>query len=413
MALTASNRPKSGFLDKVLTRLSRLDREGLQNLVQRLQRERTLLETLFETIEDGVIVADRDDRVVFLNQAAGRLLGFAPENALGQSLNRLLPELEREALRPADRQKAIRREIEIRFPRPRFLRVYAAPIEQDPEAGVALVLHDATETRHQTREVVEAERLHALTLLAASVAHEIGNPLNAIHIHLQLMEREVRRLQQVASGHSAADLTVIADKLASYLSVAQGEIGRLDYIVTDFLTAMRPTPPKLRDGFVNEVVRETLDLLRPELTNRRLQVVEKLAADQPSLRLDPAQLKQALVNLVKNAMQAMTKGGTLTLTTGATPDSVWIGIGDTGAGIPTEQLNLLFQPFQTTKERGSGLGLMVVQRIVRDHGGRIDFESKVGQGTTFTVWLPRLDRPPLLLPQSSQENPSSASSHPV
>lgn len=399
MALNRPNQPKSGFLAKVLTRLNRLDREGLQSLVQRFQRERNLLETLFQTIEDGVIVTDREDRVVFLNQAAGRLIGFTPENALGQHLNRLLPELDREVLRPSDRQKAIRREIEIRFPRPRFLRVYAAPIEQDPDAGVALVLHDATESHHQTREVVEAERVHALTLLAASVAHEIGNPLNAIHIHLQLMEREVRRLQQVAAGQSTVDPAVIADKLASYLSVAQGEIGRLDYIVTDFLTAMRPTPPKLREGIVNEVVRETLDLLRPELINRKLRVVEKLASDQPIIRLDPAQLKQALVNLVKNAMQAMTKGGTLTLTTGATAENVWIAIGDTGSGISPEQLNRIFQPFQTTKERGSGLGLMVVQRIVRDHGGRIEFESRVGEGTTFTLWLPRVDRPPLLLPE--------------
>lgn len=397
MALNRSTRPKSGFLDKVLTRLNRLDREGLQHLVQRLQRERVLLETLFQTIEDGILVADREDKVIYLNQAAGRLIGFNPENAMGQRLGRLLPELDQESLRPADRQKTIRREIEVRFPRPRFLRVYASPIEQGQDAGMALVLHDATETRHQTQEVVEAERLHALTLLAASVAHEIGNPLNAIHIHLQLMEREVRKLTEIASGKSTADPARIADKLSSYLTVAQGEIGRLDYIVTEFLSAMRPTPPKFRDGNVNEVVHDTLDLLRPELNNRHLRVVEQLASDLPAIRVDPAQLKQALVNLVKNAMQAMTKEGTLTLSTGARPDFVWISVRDTGSGISAEQLNRLFQPFQTTKERGSGLGLMVVQRIVRDHGGRIDFESKVGQGTSFTVWLPRMDRPPLLL----------------
>lgn len=402
MAVTRPTRPKSGFLDKVLHRLNRLDAQGVQSVVARLKQERALLESLFQTIEDGVLVAGRDDRVIYLNQAAGRLLGVAPEGALGQPIDRLLPELGEHILRGADRSKVVRREIEIRFPRPRFLRVFLAPIEQDPDAGVALVLHDATETRHQTQEFVEAERVNALTMLASSVAHEIGNPLNAIHIHLQLMEREVRKLQQVTSGSSPADPAVIADRLDEYLSVAQGEIGRLHYIISDFLEAMRPTPPKLTDGSVNDVIRDTLDLLRPELENRRLRVAEKLAPEVPVVRLDPAQLKQALVNLVKNAYQAMTKGGVLTLASGATAEHVWITVADTGCGIPPEQLSRLFQPFQTTKERGSGLGLMVVQRIVRDHGGRIDFESAVNRGTTFKIWLPRPDRRPRLLPEGAR-----------
>ncbi|HAB15695.1 MAG TPA: ATP-binding protein [Verrucomicrobiota bacterium] len=401
MAVNRSTRPKSGFIDKVLHRLSRLDAQELHSLVERLKQERALLESLFQTIEDGVVVADRDDRVIYLNQAAGRLLGVAPEGALGQPMGRLLPELGENVLRSSERQKVVRREIEVRFPRPRFLRVFSAPIEQDPGAGIALVLHDATETHHRTQEFIEAERLHALTLLASSVAHEIGNPLNAIHIHLQLMEREVRKLQQIAAGASSADPAVITDKLASYLSVAQGEIARLDYIISDFLKAMRPTPPKLKDGSVNEVIRDTLDLLRPELENRRLRIVEKLAPEVPVVRLDAAQLKQALVNLVKNAFQAMTTGGTLTLASGSTAESVWITVGDTGCGIPPEQLSRLFQPFQTTKEQGSGLGLMVVQRIIRDHGGRIDFESAVSRGTTFKIWLPRPDRPPRMLPQAA------------
>lgn len=168
---------------------------------------------------------------------------------------------------------------------------------------------------------------------------------------------------------------------------------------------MRPTPPKLRDGIVNEVVRETLDLLRPELINRKLRVVEKLASDQPVIRLDPAQLKQALVNLVKNAMQAMTRGGVLTLQTDATPEAVWISATDTGSGIPQEVLTRLFEPFYTTKRKGSGLGLMIVQRIVREHGGRIEVESRVGKGTTFRLWLPLRERSSRLI-EAGQSRPA-------
>jgi len=179
--------------------------------------------------------------------------------------------------------------------------------------------------------------------------------------------------------------------------VAKGEIGRLDYIVTQFLQAIRPTPPQLKLAFMNEVVGETLDLLRPELENRGLTIKEKLGRQMPASPIDVAQIKQVLVNLIKNAMQAMTKGGTLTVQTGSVPDEVWVSIADTGGGIPQEKINRIFEPFYTTKQKGTGLGLMIVQRVVRDHGGRIELESNVGKGTVFRIWLPLRERTPRLL----------------
>ena len=123
----------------------------------------------------------------------------------------------------------------------------------------------------------------------------------------------------------------------------------------------------------------------------------KLARQLPASPLDAVQIQQVLVNLIKNAMQAMTRGGTLTLQTGEGSDGVWVSVADTGAGIPDDQLNLIFEPFYTTKKKGSGLGLMLVQRIVRAHGGRIDLQSQVGRGTTFRIWLPLHERQPRLL----------------
>ena len=289
--------------------------------------------------------------------------------------------------------RVTRHEFEVHYPRPRFLHLYAAALDGEAagSSGVALILHDATEARQRTHDAIESERIQALTLLAASVAHEIGNPLNALHIHLQLMEREVKKLPSERVPRSAVE------KLERYLDVCKGEIGRLDYIVTQFLSAIRPSPAQLQPAALNDVVRETTDLLRPEIENRGIIIKEKLARRLPLAALDPAQIKQVLVNLVKNAIQAMTRGGTLTLQTDASMDGVILTVADTGGGIPQEQINRIFEPFYTTKKKGSGLGLMIVQRIVREHQGRIELESHVGQGTVFRLWLPLHDKPVKLL----------------
>jgi signal transduction histidine kinase len=148
---------------------------------------------------------------------------------------------------------------------------------------------------------------------------------------------------------------------------------------------------------LNEVMHKTLELLQPELENRGVTVKPKPARQLSATAIDPTQIQQALVNLIKNAAQAMTNGGTLTLQTGEGMDGVWVSVADTGGGIPQEQLNRIFEPFYTTKKTGTGLGLMIVQRIVRAHGGRIELESHVGRGTTFRIWLPLHERRQRLL----------------
>ena len=402
MAPLQMSTEKTSFFDRIAGRIDQLDAEGLQTVVQRLARERDFLGTLFDTIEDGVVVLDSKAQISWHNQSAEHLLGLPLEKSEGQLMAKYLPTLDWKklcALEASEGRTVTRHEMEITYPIRRLLRVYTAALVSEGSSGLAVIINDATEEQQKTFEVIESERVEALTLLAASVAHEIGNPLGALHIHLQLMEREVKKLKATDADDpdAQANFTAAVNKLDRFLEISKGEINRLDYIVSQFLQAIRPTRPERKPVSLNDIVMDTLTVLGPEIENRGVMLDENFADDLPTAPLDAAQVQQALVNLIKNAIQAMTHGGTLSLTTLAEADGVWVHVADTGGGIAQEKINRNFQPYFTTKEKGTGLGLMIVQRIVREHGGRIELESNTGQGTTFRLWFPLTEQQPLRL----------------
>lgn len=372
---------KHSSLDKVLGRLDHLDQTNLHNLVQRLARERALLEAVFNTLQDGVLVIDAQGNIEYANDAAGRLIGL--KDGAPAILWRLVPGL-RGSLEGADRTQMVAREFELSYPQPRTVRLYMVPFA-DGEKGAqrqAVILTDITREKQAAAETIEHEKTSSILLLAAGVAHELGNPLNSLNIHLQLMERKLRKLK---AGKESADL-------AESIRVCAGEVNRLDGIIRNFLEAIRPRPPDLADLDLGEVVDEVLAFQAREIEDRGVRVEREPQAAVPLIQGDRDQLKQVFFNLIKNALEAMQPGGRLSIRLRADDDSVFVAIADTGSGIKQADLARLFQPYHTTKVTGHGLGLMIVERIMRDHGGHVAIESKEGVGTVVTLQFPQKRR---------------------
>lgn len=384
---------KRAFLDKLLSRLRRLQPEEVEAFFVELARDKRFLETIFNAIREGVIVTDKSGIVIYLNDAAGLLFGLDPVAALGRPLADNISGLRWKEL--AQGREVVTRDIEVFHPAHRVLNFYVVPLmaEDDEQpgrrrhAGYALIMRDFTERHRAAQETLETERLAALQLLAAGVAHELGNPLNSLTIHLQLLERRLRKLPVDARG-----------PLLHPVEVAREEIRRLDSIVTQFLHAIRPSPLRRTPRDLNSLVRDAAEFLRPELKSRNIRLHLDLAHGLPLLELDEDQLKQAFYNIIKNAGEAMPQGGRLRIATGAEAGWVNITFADTGGGMSQETMARIFEPYFTTKKSGTGLGLMITQRIVRAHGGEVVLESDPGRGLRITIRLPRHDHQVQMLP---------------
>lgn len=371
------------FFTKVADRVEKLDASALKKQFNTLTGEISFLESVLDTISEGIMVVSPDGAILQANSAAEKLLGFKFAASQNKPVHRTIPGFDWDSLiRPSSTKNWNRlaaREVEIAYPEHRILELNS---HLGKSGNVIIVARDVTADREQTRRDIESGKSDAVRDLAAGVAHEIGNPLNAISLGLQLLAREFR------SEPDPDRKSRILDDIAT----AQNEVKRLEDIIRGFLSALRPVAPSLVPGSVADPLKNTLATLKPQFANRQIRVLLDLPNAIPPVMLDVPQLEQVFFNLVKNALEAMKDGGELDIEITHDDRDVRISFRDNGAGMNAATLARVFEPYQTSKSDGNGLGLMISRRIARAHGGDIEAESREGEGAKFTVRIPRLEK---------------------
>lgn len=342
------------FFRGVRKRIGKLDAEQLREQYRLIADEADFLDALFLTNSEGIIVLDERGEIVKSNPAARALLGMEPADAIAS--------LEI----PLD--VASKREMTITYPDERSLELRTLPMK----AGTLVYLRDITAEKARTEEELRVGATKAVRDLAAGVAHEIANPLNAISLNLQLLERSFPDDESI--------------------KVCRQQIARLDSILRGFLQALRPSRPNLMPGSVAEPLKNCLATLKQQFEERRISVTLDMPAALPAVAIDKTQFEQVYFNLLKNALEAVADGGKIDIDVTSDDNDAIVAIRDNGAGIAPDQVAHLFEPYRTTKDKGTGLGLMISARIVRDHGGTIAAASKQGEGTSFTIRVPRIER---------------------
>ena len=389
--------PNKTFLERLIDRLDRLDRQEVGDYMLGLAREKGLLENIFNSMQEGLVVIDPFARIAFFNLAAARLLSL-PADSLGRPAEEIIadPEL-KEIVRQGLElpEQSLVRDFQTTQPSPRWIRLSRSSLcdREGQVRGILLLFGDITRQRRADEEASVSERMDGLAFLTATVAHELGNPLSSLAIHVQLLERSVRNLPAKASASLLLSVAVVKE-----------ELNRLDAIIVQFLKALRPAPLQLAEEEMGSLAEEVRDLVAEELKRRGIAIAIERPADPMPGTVDRNAIKQVLLNLIKNSAQAMPRGGTIRLSLRREKTHLVLAVTDEGRGIPTLEMPRIFGPFFSTREGGSGLGLLVVYKIVRQHGGTIEVVSAPARGTVFTVRIPqRPERIKLLPPTSSRE----------
>jgi len=337
------------------------------------------MDSVMAGLEDGLLLFTRDARAVMVSPAAEKFLGAPAGHFLGRRVNEIFPEghpLHQVLHVEGDELSEIAAETDLdTVGGTRRVSVSVQAIQENGERMGALVtLRDLDSIESINTQLQVSERLAALGRITAGVAHEVKNPLNSMRLWLENLKESLP--DEPDSGSQQA------------VQVLDKEIDRLDAVVKRFLDFTRPMDVRLEATQLADVLKEVVEVAKPQLLKAKIHVAQLLPIDVPEVYVDRALLKQALLNLVLNAVEAMPTGGQLRMMLSRRGEMAEITVGDTGRGIPLENRQKIFQLFFTTRPGGSGIGLASTFRIVQLHNGSIDFTSEVGRGTTFRIELP-------------------------
>ena len=365
------------LIKRALRKLDKLGIYQLQDILLSAAGEIERLETVLDSLSVGLLVCDTDHKLVMINKYALRLFlinSYDQEPVWNLINDEKLAAFLEKTLKSGD--KVEEWEFDAVFSgKNRLYNLSVWPLVENHKVSGSLIhATDITERRSREARMRRMENLASLTTLAAGVAHEIKNPLASLSIHVQLIKK-------ASSGGNI-------EAIDRYLEVVNEEIERLNQIVVDFLFAVRPMDLEMRLGNINLLIDELLKFLSFELEEANIVCNLELFKDLPLIDFDARFMKQAFLNLIKNAIAAMSGGGILSIKTETQEGLIMISFSDTGIGIPDENMSKIFEPYFTTKETGSGLGLTLVFKIIREHQGEINVISKQGEGTIFCISMP-------------------------
>ena len=384
------------LVKRISNKISKLSPDQVQNVFNQLVEENESLLSVIESLSTGLVICDKNWKLLQSNKAGERFLPLTSryyeikqqDSSFDDEVWNFVDDEEiANFLQQASKEKKINISEEFVTKTPaglaRFLNISLMPLVQNKKlSGSIIKIDDITEKRNQETLLHRMENLASLTNLAASVAHEIKNPLGSISIYIQLLQKAVNKARN-------SDEKLPDEKfLENYLEIINQEIDRLNNIIVDFLFAVRPISAELIPENPVKLLNLYVEFFKPELEDKNINLKTAFLENSPKILLDEKLFKQVLINLVQNAIVAMPDGGELFLSTRITGDKYLISVADTGIGMNSETVSRIFEPYFTTKATGTGLGLTMVYKVIKEFGGDIEVESYEGKGTIFTISLP-------------------------